>query len=64
MQWMRKRGDRVKITSGQYAGNLGTIESNVYQRTADYPDEWNNGFHVWLDTEKLVTVGEQVEAAR
>ena len=34
----------------------GTVESNVYQRTLDYPDEWHNGFHVWLDTEVLVMV--------
>ena len=60
--WMRRRGDRVVITSGKYAGHSGTVESNVYQRTVDYPDEWHNGFHVMLDTEKLVTVRwEQVE---
>ncbi len=59
---MRKRGDRVKIISGKYAGHTGTVESNVYQRTADFPDELNNGFHIWLDTEELVTVRwEQVE---
>ena len=34
----------------------GTIESNVYQRTGDYPAEWSNGFHVMLDTDELVTV--------
>ena len=60
--WMRKRGDRVKIISGKYAGHLGTVESNVYQRDMDYPDEYHNGFHVWLDSEELVTVRwEQVE---
>ena len=47
--WMRRRGDRVRITSGKYAGQSGTVESNVYQRTVDYPDEWHNGFHVMLD---------------
>ena len=46
--WMRRRGDRVKITSGQYTSHTGTIESNVHQRTVDYPDEWHNGFHVML----------------
>ena len=56
------RGDRVRITTGKYAGHKGTVESNVYQRTVDYPDEWNNGFHIWLDTGELVTVRwEQVE---
>ena len=44
--WMKRRGDRVRITSGQYAGHTGTVESNVYQRTADYPDQWFNGHHV------------------
>jgi len=54
--WMRKRGDRVIITSGRYAGDFGTVESNVYQRTGDYPDEFHNGYRVMLDTEELVTV--------
>ena len=59
MKWMGRRGDRVKI---QYAGHTGTIESNVYQRTVDYPDEWFNGHHVMLDSEVLVTLRwEQVE---
>jgi len=53
---MRRRGDRVTITTGKYSGLQGTVEANVYQRTVDYPDEWVNGFHVWLDMEKLVTV--------
>jgi len=62
---MRRRGDRVKITSGKYAGHTGTVESNVYQRTVDYPDELHNGFHVMLDTEELVTIRwEQVEPMR
>ena len=63
MRWMRRRGDRVRITTGKYAGQTGTVESNVYQRTVDYPDEWHNGHHIMLDTEVLVTVRwEQVEA--
>ena len=62
MRWMRKRGDRVKITTGKYAGHTGTVESNVYQRSADYQDEWFNGHHVMLDNEELVTIRwEQVE---
>ena len=56
MQWMRRRGDRVKIIRGKYTGQFGAVESNVYQRTADYPDEWANGHHVMLDTEKMVRV--------
>ena len=54
--WMRRRGDRVKIITGKYAGHLGTVESNVYQRTVDYPDELANGFHIMLDNGVLVTV--------
>ena len=53
---MRRRGDRVTITSGKYVGRRGTIESNVYQKTVDYPDELANGYHVMLDSEVLVTV--------
>ena len=56
MGWMRRRGDRVTITTGEYAGHTGTVESNVYQRTLDYPDEFANGHHVMLDTEVLVTL--------
>ena len=54
--WMWRRGARVTITTGKYAGQLGTVESNVYQRTVDYPDEWRNGHQVMLNTEELVTV--------
>ena len=65
MRWMRKRGDRVTITTGKYAGHRGTVEANVYQKTVDYPGEWANGFHVMLDSEELVTVRwDQVEAMR
>ena len=39
----KARGDRVMITIGKYAGHAGTIESNAYQRTVDYPDEYFNG---------------------
>jgi ribosomal protein L24 len=52
---MRRRGDRITITSGKYAGYQGTVEANVYQNTMDYPDEWANGFHVILDSEEVVT---------
>ena len=53
---MRRRGDRVRITTGKYAGHVGTIEANVYQRTVDYPDVYHNGHHIMLDSEVLVTV--------
>ncbi len=52
----------MTITSGKYAGHKGTVESNVYQKTVDYPDEWANGFQVMLDTEEVVIVRwDQVE---
>lgn len=53
---MRRRGDRVIIVSGEYAGHQGRIESNVFQRPVDYPDEWSNGHQVMLDLGKVVIV--------
>ena len=62
MQWMRRRGDRVTTNSGKYAGRTGKVESNVHQRTVDYPDELAEGFHIMLDTQGLVPVRwDQVE---
>ena len=54
--WMRKRGDLVVITTGKYQGHQGVIESNVHQRTADYPKDLSDGFQVMLDTGALVVV--------
>ena len=34
-----------------YEGHRGTVETNVYQKSVDYPDEWPNGYHVMLGTE-------------
>ena len=31
--WIRTRWDHVMIITGQYAGHLGTVEANVYQKT-------------------------------
>ncbi len=63
VRWMRRRGDRVMITTGKYAGHTGAVESNVYQRTVDYPDELANGHHIMLETGELVTVRhDQVKA--
>ena len=63
MHWMRKRGARVRITTGKYTGQTGTVDSNVFQRTVDDPDELANGYHVMLDTDELVTVRwDQAEA--
>jgi len=62
---MRRRGDRVTITNGKYTGRNGVIDSNVHQRTVDYPNDLSNGFHVMLDSGELVTVRwDQVESKR
>ena len=57
---MRRRGDRVKITTGKYADHSGTIESNVYQKTVDYPTELSNGFQIMLDTGVVIVRWDQV----
>jgi hypothetical protein len=43
-----------RIISGKYAGHRGTVENNGFQKAVDYLDEWANGHHLMLDTEKLV----------
>ena len=45
-----KRGDRVTIISGHHKGAIGVVDSAVFQRTVDYPDEFAPGYHVVLDT--------------
>ena len=56
-----KRGDPVTIVSGRYQGCTGLVDSAVFQRTVDYPDEYRPGYHVVLDDGTVVTVGvEQV----
>ena len=54
--WMRRRGDRVTITTGKYAGRTGTVEANVFQRTVDYPEEFAMGLHLVLDDGAWITV--------
>ena len=56
MQWMRRRGDRVRATTGKYWDRTGAVESNMFQKTVDYPGELSNGFQVVLDTEEVVIV--------
>ena len=51
-----KRGDRVTIVSGRHKGAIGVVDSAVFQRTVDYPDEFAAGYHVALDDERVVTV--------
>ena len=51
-----KRGDAVTIISGRYKGIKGVVDSAVFQRTVDWPDEYAPGYHVILDTGPVVTV--------
>ena len=51
-----KRGDRVAIISGRYAGRRGVVDSAVFQTTVDWPEEFAPGYHVVLDTGRVVTV--------
>ena len=50
------RGDAVTITSGRYKGHTAVVDSAVFQRTVDYPDEHAWGYHLVLDTGPWVTV--------
>ncbi len=51
-----RRGDRVKIKGGRYDGAVGTVDSVVFQRTEDQPNEFHHGYHVVLDSGRVVTV--------
>ena len=51
-----KRGDAVTIISGSHRGYTGVVDSAVFQRTVDAPDEYAPGYHVLLDTGPVVTV--------
>ena len=51
-----KRGDAVTVTFGRYKGANGIVDSAVFQRTVDYPDEYAPGYHVVLDAGPVVTV--------
>lgn len=51
-----RRGDRIKIEGGRYAGAVGTVDSAVYQRTEDHPNELHHGYHIILDCGRVVTV--------
>ena len=51
-----KRGDSVRIRWGRYAGAVGVVDSAVFQKTVDYPEEYAAGYHVVLDDDKVVTL--------
>ena len=50
-----RRGDRVMIVSGSHKGATGTVESLVFQRTVDYPNDYAAGYHVVLGDGWMVT---------
>ena len=50
------RGDRVTIISGRYTGQDGLVDSNVFQKTVDYPEEYARGCHVVIEDGQVVTV--------
>ena len=50
------RGDRAAIVFGKRAGVLGVVDSAVFQRTLDYPDDYSPGYHVILVDDAVVTV--------
>ena len=49
-----KRSDPVCIRWGRYADDVGFIDSAVFQKTVDNPDEYDAGYHVVLGDEKVV----------
>ena len=50
------RGDRVVIVSGKRVGVVGVVDSAVFHRTLDYPDDFSPGHHVILADDAVVTV--------
>lgn len=51
-----KRGDPVVIVTGSCEGRQGVVDSAVFQRTVDYPDEFSAAYHVVLDDGTVATV--------
>ena len=46
----------MRIHWGRYTGGTGIVDSAVFQKTADDPDDYAAGYHVVLDNERVVTV--------
>ena len=51
-----KRGDPVTIVSGRYKRHTGVVDSAVFQRTVDFPEEYAPGYHIVLETVSVITV--------
>ena len=59
------RGDIVTIISGRHQRCTGVVDSAVFQRSVDYPDDYAPGYHVILDTKEVTTFRwDQLEASR
>ena len=50
------RGDSVRILWGLYPGAAGIVDSAVFQKTVDYPNDYVAGYQVVLEDEMVVTV--------
>ena len=48
-----KLGDRARIQWGRFASRMGVVDSAVFQRTVNYPNEYAAGYHVVLDDERV-----------
>ena len=46
----------MTITTGSYQGCTGVVDSAVFQRTTDHPDEYAPDYHIVLDSGPVVTV--------
>lgn len=51
-----RRGDRVEIVMGAHKDATGIVESLVFQRTVDFPNDYAAGYHVVLGDGRMVTV--------
>jgi len=51
-----RRGTRIMIVFGRYAGMSGSVDSNVLHKLNDSPTEYTPALHVQLDSGDLVTV--------
>ncbi len=50
------RGETVRVISGTFEGLWGTVDSVVCQKSYDYPDGVEPGYHMALEDGKWVTL--------
>ena len=50
------RGTKIRIVRGSYAKRTGTIDSKIYGRTVDHPDQMSIGYGVILDDGEWILV--------